>query len=576
MQQLIRARKSLIHNIQNAQGPIWDRLKHKLGIFPDGRRVPSETGEVLWLPKLVPYYLWCAPVALETLRRNPKRNFDLNKSLNTPSEIYDQSHYNNDSSCEGKCKRVKKTQHKFHCEYAHNEESSGKLEMMHKKEKNDGLTVAFMPSLEKDSKFSRDCKLADAADVSSKSQDVCMPSTSSNFTSEVLNKSQNNSDCLNRTSRIIHRDVVSDKSIDPKITSADSKINASLNPFFDSGASLMQASKSKHISKQYSTANNGNNNNMNEICENDFMLPALNCKFIAEDAARNKRVAGKQLRVEKERTFLTGKGLKLFMLSTLMYKCDYCSLVEKSQVCLKDHLKSLGHPSGSQCLGFHNVDNKSYVPKCITALSSVQYPSALFKVEVLVCPVCSTVFAEMEACVKHAFIFHGLTGAYSLRKVVFNKRFLISPHNQCSKCLKNFVDFDSLLTHWEETKHNNVTPSSKSRVLFLFLPCSYCSHISYNFRDIYHHTQESHTNKFTNNCYINAIYLEEQTPTRHLLPFFSSAVEGIFRCAIKVLRRNLDEMPEACCMERIHLTEDLNEMMNLAATAFSLKRKGVR
>ncbi|XP_070176580.1 uncharacterized protein [Littorina saxatilis] len=61
--ELVMARATLLRTMKESQSAVWQRLKYKMGLLPDGRRLRPDGPEHMWIPSELPP-LWSAPVAL--------------------------------------------------------------------------------------------------------------------------------------------------------------------------------------------------------------------------------------------------------------------------------------------------------------------------------------------------------------------------------------------------------------------------------------------------------------------------------------------------------------------------------
>lgn len=70
--EIVVARTSLLHAVQEESSAVWQGVKFKLGIYPDGRRLMNCCAEITheWIPKKIPLK-WTAPVTLVDANNPP-------------------------------------------------------------------------------------------------------------------------------------------------------------------------------------------------------------------------------------------------------------------------------------------------------------------------------------------------------------------------------------------------------------------------------------------------------------------------------------------------------------------------
>ncbi|ESO90189.1 hypothetical protein LOTGIDRAFT_164505 [Lottia gigantea] len=200
----------------------------------------------------------------------------------------------------------------------------------------------------------------------------------------------------------------------------------------------------------------------------------------------------------------------------IAYSCDFCHFTTEKFNDVEAHLKEETHFSASMC---HSVkENGSLCPKTLLKPLVVTNRAARYRNIIPICPVCNSVFENINICNLHYQTHHeNFSDIYGLSKVLETSWPKISNINKCLKCDKNFNKTKSLHDHWRSADHLPIRKANSDEIRIMF--CPHCDMLFYEFFSCKEHIRHVHTSEIGTNAFsMMVLYLEKSGTEFHLLP----------------------------------------------------------
>jgi len=184
------------------------------------------------------------------------------------------------------------------------------------------------------------------------------------------------------------------------------------------------------------------------------------------------------------------------LLTSRVYKCDFCRVTATSDVEMTSHLIRSRHASASE----YSISSGGDASKGGPELQAVEQMLALSNPNknycaalVIACPECRSIFDDIFACATHNKYEHGESdGCYAVCPVIHSEK--VEVHGtSCSVCQCRFNDHNDLVEHWVAIPDHCPTPQSTDSRVFLVQTCPACKRtFNDDFLDCVIHMGEEH------------------------------------------------------------------------------------